>query len=205
MRGGDRRGVVTGVLTAGLVWSGGAAAAAPPETPAGFRSVADQAAAVLRGGEGSDLLVLTGIFAEAGSAIEAYVDIYVDGYHCASDDPLDAAITELESASLEGTLDLTCRFVVDPENPPEDPVPGDVRGTAVVGLTWDAVGDRERLPRTGNRDHCVGRFVERHAAVSGDVRVVIPELGIDESATAQADSPDSALRHQRVVCPPALA
>jgi hypothetical protein len=205
MSGYARRGAVIGLLTAGLVWSGGVAAAAPPGEPAGFRSVADQAAAVLRGSEGSDLLVLTGIFAETGSATEAYVDMFVDGYHCVSDDPLDAAITELETATLEGTLSLTCRFVVDPENPPEGPVPDDVTGTAVVDLAWTAVGDRERLPRTGNRDHCVGRFVEWHAVVSGEVRVVVPELGVDESATAEADSPDSALRHQRVACPPSLA
>lgn len=204
MSGWDRRGVVTGMLTAGLAWSGGAAAAAAPGETAGFRSVADQAAAVLRGG-GSDLLVLTGIFAEAGSATEAYVDIYVDGYHCVSDDPLAATITELESATLEGRLDLSCTFVIDPENPPEEPVPDDVTGTAVVDLTWSAVGDWERLPRTGNRDHCVGRFVERSASVTGEVHVVIPELGIDESATADPASPDSAIRHQKVVCPAALA
>ena len=201
----DHRAVVTGVVTAGLVWSGGVAAAAPPTESGGFRSVADQAAAVLRGGEGSDLLVLTGIFAERGSPTEAFVDIYVDGYHCVSDDPLDAAVTELESATLEGTLDLTCSFVVDPENPPEGPVPDDVTGTAEVGLTWTAVGDRERLPLSGNIDHCVGRFVERHARVDGDVRVLIPELGIDQTATADPDSPDSAMRYQKVACPPALS
>jgi hypothetical protein len=193
------------MLTAGLVWSGGVAAAAPPVEPAGFRSVADQAAAALRGGEGSDLFVLTGIFAEQGSATETFVDIFVDGYHCVSDDPLDSAITELETATLQGTLSLTCSFVVDPENPPEGPVPDDVTGTALVDLAWTGVGDRDRLPRTGNRDHCVGRFVERHAVVTGEVRVVIPELGVDDTATAEADSPDSALRHQRVVCPPNLA
>src|SRR5687768_13412517 len=77
MSGWDRKGWATGMLTAGLVWSGGVAAAAPPVEPAGFRSVADQAAAVLRGSAGSDLLVLTGIFAEAGSATETFVDIFV--------------------------------------------------------------------------------------------------------------------------------
>jgi hypothetical protein len=205
MSGWDRRGVVTGVLTAGLVWGGGVASAAPPTEPAGFRSVADGAAAVLRGGAESDLFVLIGIFAEQGSPTEAFVDIFVAGYHCVSDDPLDAAFTELETATLEGSVDLTCSFVVDPENPPEGPVPDDVTGTAVVDLTWTAVGDRERLPRTGNRDHCVGLFVQRQATVSGDVHVVIPELGIDGTATAAPDDPDNALRHQDVVCPPALS
>ena len=205
MRSADRGSVVTGLLTAGLVWGGGVAAAAPGAEPAGFRSVADQAAGTLRGDAGSDLFVLTGIFAEAGSAPDAFVDIFVAGYHCVSDDALDAAITELETATLEGTLDLTCSFVVDPENPPEGPVPEDVTGTAVVDLTWTAVGDRERLPRTGNRDHCVGRFVQRQAMVTGGVRVVLADLGVDETATADPDDPDSAMRHQNVVCPPALS
>ena len=208
---GSRKGaVVTAALTAGLVCSGGVAAAAPPDEPAGFRSVADQAAAILRG-QGSDLVVQTGIYAERGLPTQPFVDIYAIGYHCVSEDSLDAAITELEEAILEGTLKLTCRYVVDPENPPTSPVPGVTTGTAVVKLSWNAEGHRERLPLTGDRDHCVGRFVERQAKVIGGVRVVVDDLGpglgtdVDETATADRDDPDNAIRYQNVVCPPALS
>lgn len=205
MSGSGKGAVVTAALSAGLVCSGGVAAAAPPAEPAGLRSVADQAAATLRGDEDSDLFVLTGIYAERESPTEVFVDIYVNGYHCAGDDRLDAAVTELKTATLEGTLALTCSFVVDPEDPPEGPVPPNVTGTADVDLAWAAVGDRERLPRTGNRDHCVGRFVERRAVVTGEVRVVVEDLGVDEVATAAPEDPDNAIRHQNVVCPPALS
>jgi hypothetical protein len=195
------RTVVVGALAATLAWSGaGTATAAPPS--GGLRTVTDYATAVLRTGD-DGVRVLASVVVERGAAPVADVDVYVQGYECSTDDTVTATIVELASATAIGVLDLTCTYLVDPENPPEEPVP-DVTGTAYVDLEWAGTGEATRVRLHATTDHCVGRILERQAIVSGGVRVVVPELGVDALATTPADDQDSDLRYEAVVCPPPL-
>lgn len=195
------RPLAAGALAAALTCGGtGTATAAPPTD--GLRTVTDYATTVLSA-EKDDVRVFAYIQAERGSAPVPAVDVYVQGYACSTDDPVTATIEELASATALGTLDLTCTYIVDPENPPEGPIP-DVTGTAYVDLAWTGTGTATRIKLHATTDHCVGRILDRQAVVSGGVRVVVPALEVDVLATSAPDNPDSDLRYEAVVCPPPL-
>lgn len=194
----SRRPLMVGAVAAALAWSGAGTAVAAD----GLRTVTDYATAVLSADDGG-VRVFASIVGERGTAPTAAIDVYVQGYTCGTDDTVTAMIEELESATASGVLDLTCTYVVDPENPPEEPMP-DVPGTASVDLGWAGTGATTRVKLHATTDHCVGRILERQAVVDGGVRVVVPDLGVDVLATTPADDPDSDLRHEAVVCPPPL-
>jgi hypothetical protein len=78
----------------------------------------------------------------------------------------------VESASVEGTLSLTCGGVGVPE----------VTGYAEVDVQWTGEGRARRS--TLARPFCVSHTLTRGAEVAGTVRLVIDDLDVDVVTTA---------------------
>ncbi len=196
-----RRVLAAAVLGGVVIGGSGAASAAPPDGPAGYQSLGDYARSILTGPDG--LTVHVNVTAYDGAAPTADLAVFVDGYTCLTSDPLALTLVPLESATVEGSVDLACTAWDDPETPEDEGGP-DLYGTADVELSWLGTGKKIREVFTGNRMHCVGKIFERQVVLSGDVTVVVPDLY--EGATDDAlGYTDTALRHEEVVCPPALA
>jgi hypothetical protein len=192
------RPLAAGALAAALSWTGSGTATAAPPPDRVVSVTAGYATTVLRSADGDVAQAV--ITAPEGSLQTGEVDLYVLGfYHCTSEDPLQATLDVLGGGTLTGELDLTCVWDPDPEDPQPAPGPETVTGKATVGLTWTGTGETVRIPLNGRLDHCVGRFLERTAVVTGEITVEIPEIGF---ASTLDEPSDSWLRYERAVCPP---
>jgi hypothetical protein len=90
-----------------VTWSGaGTAAAEPPSDPGPSRSTTGSAAAVLSSESG--LTVFLDAFAPPSEASFARLEIFVVGFECVTEESIPAELDDLESASAEGELILTC-------------------------------------------------------------------------------------------------
>ena len=93
-----------------------------------------------------------------------------------------ATVDGLESASARGELALTCG---------SHTAEGEVTGTAVLDLTWTADGEVRQHTVENPDGSCAEEISERHAVVSGEIHLVIPELDYDGVARSLADDDDS--------------
>ncbi|MGY1813668.1 hypothetical protein [Blastococcus sp. SYSU D00820] len=108
-------------------------------------------------------------------------EFFVRGWDCLTDQTVPATVDGEDSATARGELALTCG---------SHTAPGEVTGTAVVDLTWTADGAPVEHVLHAPDGSCETR-TDRHAAVTGQVRVVVPQLGYDGIATSLADDDDS--------------
>ncbi|MGY1728966.1 hypothetical protein ACI79J_18540 [Geodermatophilus sp. SYSU D01062] len=185
-------GAVTLLLAAGALGTlTGTAAAAPPDGRGATTSW--YATTRVDGGDLSVDATVTG--GRDGGAV-ADVAVFLGGLRCVPLEDLDVDLVQLESAALSGESAMSCT----PEGG-QGAVP--VGAHLTIDLTWTGTGDVRRLPLTGSLDHCVGRFLERDAEVTGSVTVTI-EGGTPYTVTGEAAG-DVALRWQHVACPPPAA
>ena len=174
---------------------GGAATAVTPPDGAPSRSTSGYAFAFLGS---SDVFLPFDVFAPSGTAAFGTAEIYVQDYECFAQNTVAATVDELTTATARGQMALQC--YLHAEEPAPD-VPLSVQGTAHVDLTWTGEGAVQRSALAGRDSTCVAQLQVRHAVVTGQVRVVIPQLDIDQSAITLADDDDS-LRYEEAVCPP---
>ncbi|MDP9427488.1 MAG: hypothetical protein M3Q47_00770 [Actinomycetota bacterium] len=151
--------------------------------------------------QGGDPVAHATVTQPANGAAAAHVGVFVPGYLCELTTGLTASLESLKSATLTGKrLPVTCVYQPDPEIDQTVSMP-DVTGTVSVELAWQGVGEVARIPLNGNLDHCVGRFLERSAELSGKLTISVPGLGIEETLTA-ADGQDTRLAYDHNTCPP---
>jgi hypothetical protein len=187
MSGYDRRGAVIGLLTAGLVCSGGVAAAAPPGDERPTRSTDGSASAVLTSAEEPELGIILDVFDPQDQAPLSALDVFFGAYECQTDAPIPASLDGVESAAVEGTLQVACGGEGVPE----------VTGYAEVDVQWTGEG-RIRRSTVAGRYFCVSRTEAREAEVTGTVRLVIEALEVDVVTTPEFGE----LRLTRSVCTP---
>jgi hypothetical protein len=172
------RALTTGALAAAVVWAGaGTAAAAPPGDHWPTRTTTGYASAVLTGTTTPGMAVFFDAYAPDRTEPFGGLEVFVAGYECLTEDRVPATIDGLESATAAGELAFVC-------GSPE----GEVTGSATVDLTWTGEGDVRHYVLAGPGFPCISFGRERQADVTGSVRVVIPELRIDESTIADDGS-----------------
>lgn len=194
------RALTTGLLATAMTCAGGSAATAATLPDNGVsRSTAGYAFTFLGS---SDVFVPFDVFAPSGADAFGIAEIYVNGYECFAQNTVPATVDGLTSATAKGDMALECSLHIGPDDPPPPAgVPLTVQGSAQVDLAWSGEGQVERITVAGRYATCVARMQVRHAVVTGQVRVTIPDLGIDQSAVTLGDDDDS-LRYEEVVCPP---
>ncbi|MGY1665583.1 hypothetical protein [Geodermatophilus sp. SYSU D00696] len=132
-----------------------------------------------------DVFVHLTVFAPPGTDAFGNGEFFVLGWDCLTEQTVPAAVDGLDSATARGELALTCGSHTHP---------GEVTGTAVVDLTWTAEGPVAEHTVTGPGGTCPERLTDRHAVVTGQVRLVVPDLGYDGVAVSLADDDDSVSR-----------
>lgn len=194
-----RRRTRTGrALTAGtaatLVWvTAGTAAAAPPAGRAITVTHDGYALAALTSAEVPDLTVYLDVFDPGDRAPFADLEVFVSGFECVTgeEDSIPATMRTLRAADASGTLPLSC------SSPAGETVLGEA---VVVGVAWAGEGrlpPPEVIPR-GPGVLCTLVVSTRDASVAGTVRVVVPDLGVDATATGDRGQ----LRHVTGICLP---
>jgi hypothetical protein len=182
------RAVTTGALAAAVVWAGAGTATAAPSDHWPTRTTTGSASAVLTGTATPGMAVFFDAYAPDRTEPFGGLEVFVAGYECLTEDRVPATIDGLESATAAGELTFVCGSPA-----------GEVTGSATVDLTWTGVGDVRRYVVAGAGSPCISFGRERHAEVTGSVQVVIPALGIDESAIPEDDF--SRLTSVTSICP----
>ena len=181
--------LTVGALAATLIGlEGGIAVGAPPPEGPAVRSSLITASVFLIG---PDVFSDFNVYAPEAEAAFGRGDIFVAGYDCVTDDAAAATIDGLDSATATGRLEYLC----------STPDVYDVPAYATVDLAWIGEGEIGRLTSAGPLNTCTEHLQIRHAQVSGTIRLVIPDLGIDQMASAPGDDDDSLVQRE-AICPP---
>ena len=181
------RGLTVLLLAGATIW-----AAAGPAAAGVTRSTLGLASVFLTNPDpaGPEILVPFDVFAPEGVDAFGRGEIFVLGFECVTEDAVPATVDGLASASAQGELAYVC-------NSPTD----SVTGTATVDLAWIADGRTRRVTTAGPFSPCVTHLQIRHATVTGSVHILIPDLGVDVTATSPGDDDDS-VRQERSLCHP---
>jgi hypothetical protein len=137
-----------------------------------------------------DVFVPFDVFAPEGIDAFGRGEVFVQGFECTTEDSVPATVDGLSSATAGGTLDLVCS---SPER--------EVTGHAEIDLVWTADGPVERTTTAGRFSPCVTHLQVRHAAVTGSMTIVIPDLGVGVVVTPPGDDDDS-IRQEHSLCHP---
>jgi hypothetical protein len=169
--------LVIGILAAGLTAGSASAATGGTRTTSYFGS-----AFVGSGGaSGSDdVFGDVTVWAPAGVPAFGNAEFFVLGYECLTEDTVRARFHGLRSATARGRLALDCWLHDSPGS--GDPRPQHATGIAVLNLRW--TGSGPLTFRTDRTPDCTYRFADRHAEVTGRVRIVIPALHFRATATS---------------------
>ena len=182
------RTLTTAALTAALAWTcAGAASAAPPEGIGPTRSTDGFAFAILASAGEPGLGIFLEVFDPRAQPAFAGLDVFFGSYECQTDAPVPASLDGTESASVAGTLLLTCGGPGVPE----------VTGYAEIDVRWTGEG-RIRRSTVAGPQFCVSRTETRAAEVTGTVRLVIDALDVDLVMTPVYGE----LQQTRSLCPP---
>ncbi|MGY1734205.1 hypothetical protein ACI798_22080 [Geodermatophilus sp. SYSU D01045] len=175
-----------------LAGCGSGPAAPPPAAPATTEAADDggtgYASAFLgAGGESGsdDVFVHVTVFDPPDADAFGNGEFFVLGWDCLTEERVPATVAGLDSATARGELALTCG---------SHTAAGEVTGTAVVDLTWTAEGPGHEYALDSPDGACRELLTDRHAVVTGQVRVVVPGLGYDGVAVSLADDDDSVSR-----------
>ncbi|MGY1783391.1 hypothetical protein [Geodermatophilus sp. SYSU D00698] len=175
-----------------LAGCGGQATAVPRAAPTAPAAPDDggtgYASAFLGAGGDSgsdDLFVHVTVFDPPDADAFGNGEFFVLGWDCLTEQRVPATVAGLDSATARGELALTCGSHTQP---------GEVTGTAVVDLTWTAEGPGHEYTLDSPDGACRELLTDRHAVVTGQVRVVVPDLGYDGVAVTLADDDDSLAR-----------
>jgi hypothetical protein len=184
-----RQALTVGALTATLIGvNSGIAVGVPPTDGPAVRSSITTASVFLIG---PDVFSHINVFAPEGEEPFARGDIFVAGYDCVTEDAAAATIDDLDSATSTGRLEYLC----------STPDVSDMAAYATIDLAWTGKGEVSRLTSAGPLNACTEHLEIRHAHVSGSIRIFIPELGIDQMASAPGDDDDSLVQRE-AICPP---
>ena len=182
---------VVAVLTAMAVGmglsAGPAAAGVQPST-----SYSASAFVGSGGASGSDeVFADVTVWKPSGTAAFANGEFFVLGYDCTTEDTTRAGVDGLRSAWAKGRLSLDCWQHGGGYGPQH------VTGTAVLHLRWTGTG--EVTHRTLRYPDCTYRFADRHAEVTGWVKIVLPGIGFRARATS-LDSEFDHITRERAYC-----
>ena len=144
------------------------------------------------GASGSeDVFADVTVWKPSGTPAFANGEFFVRGYDCTTEDTTRAGVDGLRSAWAKGRLSLDC-WKHDGGDGPQH-----VTGTAVLHLRWTGTG--EVTHRTLRNPDCTYRFADRHAEVTGRVKIVLPEIDFRARATS-LDAESDHITRERAYC-----
>ncbi|MGY1650804.1 hypothetical protein [Geodermatophilus sp. SYSU D01119] len=125
-----------------------------------------------------DAGVFLSAWAPDGEAAFAVPEVFAGAYECLTEERLPADFRGLGSVRTSGTVTVTCGGDGLPE----------ATGTVTVDVEWRGEGRATEQPEPPFPTQCDLRVLIRQAVLTGSIRLDVPALGIDTTATL-ADVP----------------